>query len=166
MSIRSVNIGQQQGHSGEWWHDLVQWTSQIMLLVRVLIKGGRRSPAVACWASDHWVASSNPLRGRVVWFKSFDLNHWFKSWFKSLQKNQKNHVFLIFLIFINILSIIINILLIFNDKFVCMFIILQSCETIITCIENYIIISYWFLLHQPLYNYIIITCIENTIIIS
>ena len=25
--------------------------------------GGRRSPAVACWASDHWVASSNPLRG-------------------------------------------------------------------------------------------------------
>ena len=54
---------------------------------------------------------------RVVWFKSFDLNHWFKSWFKSLQKNQKNHVFLIFLIFINILSIIINILLIFNDKF-------------------------------------------------
>ena len=36
-------------------------------------------------------------------------------------------MFLIFLIFINILSIIINILLIFNDKFVCMFIILQSC---------------------------------------
>ena len=25
--------------------------------------GGYRSPAVACWASDHWVASSNPLRG-------------------------------------------------------------------------------------------------------
>ena len=25
---------------------------------------GRRSPAVACWASDHWVASSNPLRGK------------------------------------------------------------------------------------------------------
>ena len=24
--------------------------------------GGCRSPAVACWASDHWVASSNPLR--------------------------------------------------------------------------------------------------------
>ena len=24
----------------------------------------RRSPAVACWASDHWVASSNPLRGK------------------------------------------------------------------------------------------------------
>ena len=29
-----------------------------------LKKGGRRSPAVACWASDHWVASSNPLRGK------------------------------------------------------------------------------------------------------
>ena len=26
--------------------------------------GGRRSPAVACWASDHWVAISNPLRGK------------------------------------------------------------------------------------------------------
>ena len=26
--------------------------------------GGRRSPAVACWASDQWVASSNPLRGK------------------------------------------------------------------------------------------------------
>ena len=26
--------------------------------------GGRRSPAVACWASDHCVASSNPLRGK------------------------------------------------------------------------------------------------------
>ena len=25
--------------------------------------GGRRSPAVACWAPDHWVAGSNPLRG-------------------------------------------------------------------------------------------------------
>ena len=29
--------------------------------------GGRRSPAVACWASDHWVASSNPLRGKF-WY--------------------------------------------------------------------------------------------------
>ena len=26
--------------------------------------GGRRSPAVACWASDHWVASLSPLRGK------------------------------------------------------------------------------------------------------
>ena len=31
---------------------------------RPLTGGGRRSPAVACWASDHWVASSNPLRGK------------------------------------------------------------------------------------------------------
>ena len=30
----------------------------------IINKGGRRSPAVACWASDHWVASSNPLRGK------------------------------------------------------------------------------------------------------
>ena len=26
--------------------------------------GGRRSPAVACWASDLWVDSSNPLGGK------------------------------------------------------------------------------------------------------
>ena len=31
---------------------------------RMEMQGGRRSPAVACWASDHWVASSNPLRGK------------------------------------------------------------------------------------------------------
>ena len=29
-----------------------------------LMYGGRRSPVVACWVSDHWVASSNPLRGK------------------------------------------------------------------------------------------------------
>ena len=28
--------------------------------------GGRRSPAVACWASDHWVVGSNPLRGSFI----------------------------------------------------------------------------------------------------
>ena len=33
------------------------------ILITILV-GGRRSPAVACWASDHWVASSNPLRGK------------------------------------------------------------------------------------------------------
>ena len=32
----------------------------------LLKQGGRRSPAVACWASDHWVASSNPPRGSFV----------------------------------------------------------------------------------------------------
>ena len=30
----------------------------------ISLSGGRRSPAVACWASDDWVASSNPLRGK------------------------------------------------------------------------------------------------------
>ena len=30
----------------------------------LFLVGGRRSSAVACWASDHWVASSNPLRGK------------------------------------------------------------------------------------------------------
>ena len=45
-----------------------------VLLIRIFILflylfwnknvGGRRSPAVACWASDQWVASSNPLRGK------------------------------------------------------------------------------------------------------
>ena len=40
-------------------------TCNIKLLVFLKIKsGGRRSPAVACWASDHWVASSNPLWGK------------------------------------------------------------------------------------------------------
>ena len=29
-----------------------------------LEKGGRRSPTVAYWASDHWVVGSNPLRGK------------------------------------------------------------------------------------------------------
>ena len=45
----------------------------------------------------------------------FDLNH--NDLNHDLNHCKKNHLFLIFLIFINILSIIINILLIFNDKF-------------------------------------------------
>ena len=39
-------------------------TLQTANLSSTLQMGGRRSPAVACWASDHWVASSNPLRGK------------------------------------------------------------------------------------------------------
>ena len=35
-----------------------------MMLFYASFGGGRRSSAVACWASDHWVASSNPLRGK------------------------------------------------------------------------------------------------------
>ena len=31
-------------------------------IVPAHLLGGRRSPAVACWASDHWVVGSNPLR--------------------------------------------------------------------------------------------------------
>jgi len=29
---------------------------------------------------------------RVDWFKSFDLNQWYKSWFKSSNKNKKHVV--------------------------------------------------------------------------
>ena len=38
------------------------WASFGVALIET--SGGRRSPAVACWASDHWVASSNPIRGK------------------------------------------------------------------------------------------------------
>ena len=38
-------------------------------------RGGCRSPAVACWASDHWVASSNPLRGKFRHGLGVPLNH-------------------------------------------------------------------------------------------
>ena len=54
--------------------------------------GGRRSPAVACWASDHWVASSNPLGGKFrhlfrliipgVCLAQFSLNNVHKSGLK------------------------------------------------------------------------------------
>ena len=36
----------------------------ISVIITIIFIGGRRSPAVACWDSDHWVASSNPLRGK------------------------------------------------------------------------------------------------------
>ena len=39
-------------------------SSEVRLGLIPSSEGGRRSPAVACWASDHWVASSNPLRGK------------------------------------------------------------------------------------------------------
>ena len=38
---------------------LVFWGVLVLKLL-----GGHRSPAVACWASDHWVTSSNPLRDK------------------------------------------------------------------------------------------------------
>ena len=48
---------------------LAVWNGMAMVLENQMkrsqsARGGRRSPAVACWASDHWVASSNPLRGK------------------------------------------------------------------------------------------------------
>ena len=39
-------------------------TMAVPLHVLKVILGGRHSPAVACWASDHWVASSNLLQGK------------------------------------------------------------------------------------------------------
>ena len=33
-------------------------------VISISFIGGRCSPAVVCWASDHWVPSSNPLRGK------------------------------------------------------------------------------------------------------
>ena len=38
-------------------HDL------IIIMSPSYIKDGRPSPAVACWVSDHWGTSSNPLGG-------------------------------------------------------------------------------------------------------
>ena len=35
-----------------------------MALIEQCTAGGRRSPAVACWASDDWVVSKNPLGGK------------------------------------------------------------------------------------------------------
>ena len=51
------------------WHQLIHYCVRSMPPTNTLrcstnATGGRRSPVVACWASDHWVASSNPLRGK------------------------------------------------------------------------------------------------------
>ena len=45
-------------------HNVIIGMDQNLDLLKVNTRGGRRSPAVACWASDHWVASLNPLRGK------------------------------------------------------------------------------------------------------
>ena len=41
-------------------------SNSISQCIPCVYEGGRRtcSPAVACWASDHWVDGSNPLRGK------------------------------------------------------------------------------------------------------
>ena len=64
--------------------------------------GGRRSPVVTCWDSDHWVASSNPLRGKFRhWFRliipgvclaQFSLNNVHK-------RGQKHHHFISYMCF-------------------------------------------------------------------
>ena len=47
-----------------YWIQSLLKSSEENYVVGKAYVGGRRSPAVACWASDHWVASSNPLRGK------------------------------------------------------------------------------------------------------
>ena len=49
----------------KWWpHDLPVQRVKNNKSSSQRYEGGRRSPAVACWASDHWVDGSNPLRGK------------------------------------------------------------------------------------------------------
>ena len=58
--------------TGRWFPQIVgQWESisniyitKIVVLVSEPVRG--RSRATELWASDHWVASSNPLRGSFV----------------------------------------------------------------------------------------------------
>ena len=38
---------------------------QMYCYITCTFEGGHRSPAVACWASDHWVASVEPTQGKV-----------------------------------------------------------------------------------------------------
>ena len=68
LPVRMVDIRQV---NGDWWTiSIHQQNREPGCQLTVWIEsnrnhgGGRRSPAVACWASDHWVASSNPLRGK------------------------------------------------------------------------------------------------------
>ena len=49
--------------SSRWWR-VYGHAGRVVGLGLVPLWGGRHSPAVACWASDHWVASSNPIRGK------------------------------------------------------------------------------------------------------
>ena len=47
------------------YRDICIWTPLVMVCSASGRRwGGLHSPAVACWASDDWVASSNPLRGK------------------------------------------------------------------------------------------------------
>ena len=51
-------------HYVVWWFLTVSRLDLTGNNLYCLCLGGRRSPAVACWASDHWVASLNPLGGK------------------------------------------------------------------------------------------------------
>ena len=90
------------------------------VLYRYYIKGvtigqywPRRSSVVACWASDHWVASSNPLRGKFrhsfrliipgVCLAQFSLNNVHK-------RGLKHHHFIISLASIDLYACSISIL--------------------------------------------------------
>ena len=55
----SADLIHTQSHSSTLIHSLILHALPLRHSL-----GGRRSPAVACWASDHLVASSNPLRGK------------------------------------------------------------------------------------------------------
>ena len=62
-----LSASQAKKHTQKKTQDNIRLNSvyiDIICIVIHIYTGGRRSPAVACWASDHWVASSNPLRGK------------------------------------------------------------------------------------------------------
>ena len=61
--------------------------------------GGRRSPAVACWASDRWVASSNPLIIPGICLAQFSLSNVHK-------RGLKHHLFISFTL--NIMGIMVS----------------------------------------------------------
>ena len=45
-------------------YDILYVNHNQMCVFSFIGKGGRRSPAVGCWASDHWVAGLNLFRGK------------------------------------------------------------------------------------------------------
>ena len=51
-----------QGMSPYHWENISIYIGQIFLRHRLIV-GGRSSPEVVCWTSDHWVAGSNPPQG-------------------------------------------------------------------------------------------------------
>ena len=81
------------------------------LILSVILQDTTRCDSLLLFCSFHKIHSLYCLYSlyepqavcigsRVVWFKSFDLNHWFKSWFKSLKKIKKIAVFWFFWFFL------------------------------------------------------------------